>query len=180
MNTPLGTQASLPASQNPPEARSLFMRIHALHAWYESNVMRIRLTPEIERLWLQFFKAGYNGKDLAKVIKYLRSEINRGKRNNGSLSLSSLLRPDEAGVLRFAIDLGLAGASYGVDKKLTPLPDGEAPAAPLPCPGRNPAVQAQSPEQGPTAEQLAARNAEFARLKAELNGQIRDVAPLDD
>jgi hypothetical protein len=170
---------SLPI-HHPSQATEMAMRIHALHSWYEGNVMRIRLTPEVERLWMQFFKAGYNGKDLAKVIRYLRNEISRNKRNNGCLSISSLLRPDDAGVLRFAIDLGLATASYGPDKKLTPLPAGESEAAPAPSPGCPSAPAEPRIPTGPTPEQRAARLADIARLKSELTGQIRDAAPLPE
>lgn len=96
---------------NPSQSeKSLGERITPLHAWYQANVLAQRLTPEVERLWLSFFKQGYNGKQLARVVRYLRSQISLGKRNEGCLLLRNLLGPDESGSLT-AFDEALALAS---------------------------------------------------------------------
>jgi hypothetical protein len=155
-------------------------RIHALHAWYEANVMKMRCTPEVERLWFQFCKAGYNGQQLKRVILYLRREINRGKRNNGSLSISSMLRPDEAGVLRFSIDLGLSGANYGIESKLSALPASEGEPAQPQRHGQSTAGAQPLPGVHLTAAQLADRRSQLDALRAELSGQIRNAAPLPE
>lgn len=100
-------------------------RITALHDWYCRNVMPVRLTPEVERLWLEWLKAGYCGPDLRAVILYLRRQIAIGKRNEGSLKLTNLIQRSEAGFIGFDMDLGLARARTNLNpmKKLEPAPD---------------------------------------------------------
>lgn len=141
-------------------------RIHALHAWYEANVMRMRITPEVERLWLLWLKAGYNGPDLKRVVVYLKRQINSGKRKDGSLALVNLLGIDEHGVHRFATDLGLASANYRVDSKLSALPDSEVAGNPQPARRRD-VAEALTPRPGAalTHEQLQARITELETLK---------------
>lgn len=129
-------------------------RIAALHAWYSRNVLAMRLTPEVERLWWDWLKAGYNGTDLRDVIRYIRRQISTGKRNEGALKLSNLLARSENGFLKFDEDLGLARArgNLNVDKKLEPAPDAEAgspkltPNSKLPNPKSNPAAEAKALE----------------------------------
>lgn len=134
-------------------------RIHALHAWYSRNVMEVRLTPERERLWLEWLKAGYNGNDLRSVLIYLRRQICVGKRNEGALKLSNLFERSEDGAFqKFDEDLGLsrARANLNVDKRIEAAPDAVAggtaraasgagsqrePAHPVPAPA-NPAAEA--------------------------------------
>ena len=103
----------------------LRQRIHALHEWYCQNVMRVRLTPEVERLWLEWLTAGYNGPQLRSVILYLRKQICVSKRNEGALKLSNLFERAEDGSFRkFDEDLGLATSrgNLNIDKKLPPAP----------------------------------------------------------
>jgi hypothetical protein len=151
----------------PPDTSAA--RIHALHAWYEKNVMRFRCTAEVERLWFQFFKDGYTGQDLATVVRYLKAQIRDNKRNPGCLSLSSLLTPDTAGVMRFTTDLGLATANHKASGPLAPLPAGEATAATTPAPGRPPAARLPTLViEHPTPDQIAERKAEFDRIKKAL------------
>jgi hypothetical protein len=116
--------ATLPNATLPPLAQ----RIAALHAWYQNNVLPQRLTPEVERLWFTFFQQGYNGQQLARVVRYLRGEIAERRRNAGALKLRNLLALDEGGSLTaFDEDLALASAGQNLrsDKRLAPVPDGE-------------------------------------------------------
>lgn len=100
-------------------------RIIALHDWYCRNVMQLRLTPEVERLWMEWLKAGYAGPDLRDVIRYIRKQINLGKRNEGALKLTNLIQRSEGGFIGFDQDLGLARAraNLNIDKRLEPAPD---------------------------------------------------------
>lgn len=112
-------------------------RIRALHEWYRANVLSIPLSPEVERRWWTFFNQGYNGQQLARVVRWLRNQISAGKRNAGSLKLSVLLDWSEDGsLMRFAEDLALAEASakgrLSPDRSLSQLPDGEGAAPPTP------------------------------------------------
>ena len=99
-------------------------RIVALHEWYCANVMQVRLTPEVERLWLEWLNAGYCGPDLRDVIRYIRKQIAIGKRNEGALKLTNLIQRSEAGFIGFDQDLGLARARAKLNpmRKLAPLP----------------------------------------------------------
>ena len=99
-------------------------RIDALHEWYCRNVMVIRLTPQVEKLWFDWLRAGYCGPDLRSVILYIRRQIALGKRNEGALKLSNLIAPGELGYTGFDQDLGLARAraNLNVQKKLEPFP----------------------------------------------------------
>lgn len=103
-------------------------RIEALHAWYCRNVMQMRLTPEVERLWLEWLKSGYTGPDLRDVIRYIRRQIAIGKRNEGALKLTNLIARGEVGFIGFDQDLGLARARTNLNpmKKLEPAPDQES------------------------------------------------------
>jgi hypothetical protein len=143
-------------------------RIHALHAWYEKEVMQMRLTPEVERLWWAWFQAGYNGQDLARVIRYIRGQIQIGKRNQGALALTNLLGTDPNGIHRFATDLGLASARYKTDTKPAPLPASEGPATRRPVAADTAAALRPLPGIHLTDEQLAARRKILADLSRDL------------
>ena len=145
-------------------------RIQALHEWYRANVLSIPLTPEVERRWLTFFNQGYNGQQLARVVRWLRRQISAGKRNQGSLKLSVLLDWSEDGTLmRFAEDLALAEAEskgrLSPDRALTQLPDGEGAAAPSPA--TSPASAAPAPQTS-DPEAAAAALANFRAFKRSL------------
>jgi len=112
----------------PPE-KPIVERTAALHAWYQANVLPQRLTPEVERLWFGFFKQGYNGQQLARVIRYLRRQISLGNRKEGALLLRNLLGPDESGSLTAfdeALALATSRKNLNVDRRLAELPEGEA------------------------------------------------------
>ncbi len=137
-------------------------RIERLHDWYRTNVLDIPLLPEVQRRWLAFFQQGYNGQQLARVVRWLRLEIARGRRNPGALKLSVLLDWSEDGsLLRFAEDLASANAAFGgrlaTDRRLAPLPEGEgAPAAgPQPPPVRSPADLLPKSDPAAAAKALA-------------------------
>lgn len=118
-------------------------RIHRLHEWYRANVLDIPLTPEVERRWLTFFQQGFDGKMLARVVRWLRIQIASGKRNAGSLKLSCLLQWSEDGsLMQFAEDHALAKASFGdrlnPERRLSALPEAEAPTRPNAIPNHQP------------------------------------------
>lgn len=118
----------------PTPSLPMHERAQALHDWYRENVMTVPLVPEVERLWLGFFKAGYNGHQLASVIGYLRRQIGQSKRNVGALKLTNLLQISEDGsLLKFAEDLALSGYK---PRKLTPLPPIEGGLAQRPKPSK--------------------------------------------
>ena len=104
------------------------VRIERLHRWYCDSVLDIKLLPEVQRLWNEFFRQEFNGPDLALVIRYLRRQIGIGKRNEGALKLTNLFeRAEDGSFVKFAEDLALAKQwERGSKPKLTPLPDGEA------------------------------------------------------
>lgn len=141
-------------------------RIDALHEWYCRNVMVIRLTPQVEKLWFDWLRAGYCGPDLRSVILYIRRQIALGKRNEGALKLSNLIAPGELGYTGFDQDLGLARARANLNpqKKLEAFPGhGQGPQV-----GRCESEQvgkreepASTPLQ-PSAQQIAAN---LAKLK---------------
>lgn len=110
-------------------------RISDLHAWYQTSVLRIPLTPEVQRLWFTFFKQGHNGHQLALVVRYLRVQIKRDKRQQGALKISNLLEQTEEGtLLNFAEDLALAEQwQRGGSTAAAPLPPAEMAEAPAPA-----------------------------------------------
>lgn len=141
-------------------------RITALHDWYCRNVMPVRLTPEVERLWLEWLKAGYCGPDLRAVILYLRRQIAIGKRNEGSLKLTNLIQRSEAGFIGFDMDLGLARARTNLNpmKKLEPAPDQNNPV------GRDSVEPSKTPSP-PQEERAGERRPNLEALK-----KLRDAA----
>ena len=91
-------------------------RIQALHDWYgQAMGTKFPLRQDSERYWFDWIAAGYNGKQLRKVMSWLRREISAGRRNPGSLKLRNLLNPES-----FAEDLVLCGANLDPETKLPP------------------------------------------------------------
>ena len=123
-------------------------RIEALHGWYTRNVLALRLTPEVERLWFEWLKAGYNGNDLRDVVRYIRRQISLGKRNEGALKLSNLFARSEGGFLKFDEDLGLARAraNLSTDKRLEPAPDQVERVTPCAPPSSKSQVPSSNPD----------------------------------
>jgi hypothetical protein len=98
-------------------------RIVLLHNWYCAAMGTTwPLGMATERYWFDWMAAGYNGKQLRKVMVWLRKEITSGRRNPGSLKLRNLLNPET-----FQEDLFLSGANLDPDVKLPPSPLSERP-----------------------------------------------------
>jgi hypothetical protein len=138
-------------------------RARELHKWFcQETGQELRLTMAVLRRWIDWLMAGHNGPELAKVIRYLKREISRGKRNHGALSLHSLLD-----IETFEKDLGLASmASSGKldpERRLAPPPD----AAPKPPQARHVAA-ADQPISYVVTEAGKAALEEIRRLRKEL------------
>ena len=79
-------------------------RIQQAHASYcRLTGQRVSLRFDRERLWYEFFQAGFDEAHLQRVIAYLQREIREGRRNVGALKLSNLLQLD-----RFEEDLNIS------------------------------------------------------------------------
>lgn len=79
-------------------------RIQQAHALYcQLTGQRVSLRFDRERLWYELFKAGFDERDVQRVIRYLQREIRERRRNVGALKLSNLLQPD-----RFEEDLNIS------------------------------------------------------------------------
>lgn len=100
---------------------AIHQRIQLLHEWYCTAMgTKLPLWMDSERYWFEWCKAGYNGKQLRKVMVWLRKEIVAGRRNPGSLKLRNLINPET-----FAEDLMLCGANLDPEVKLPPSPPSE-------------------------------------------------------
>ncbi len=125
----------------------MIQRIQQAHALYcRLTGQRVSLRFDRERLWYELFHAGFDEKDLQKVIRYLQREIREGRRNVGSLKLSNLLQLD-----RFEEDLNISRVRLYAPKPSNP-------PTPPPVPPPN-----------PEEEQAARRRAleVLARFRAE-------------
>ena len=101
-----------------PKTDTAAERIALLHGWYCAAMGTTwPLGMATERYWFDWMAAGYNGKQLRKVMVWLRKEITAGRRNPGSLKLRNLLNPET-----FQEDLFLSGANLDPDVKLPPSP----------------------------------------------------------
>lgn len=106
----------------------MIQRIQQAHACYcRLTGQRVSLRFDRERLWYEFFHAGFDEADLQKVIRYLQREIRESRRNVGALKLSNLLQLD-----RFEEDLNISRVRLYV-------PQTSSPASPAPGPQFNPA-----------------------------------------
>jgi hypothetical protein len=84
---------------------------------------KLTLRFDRERLWFEFYRAGFTLADLTQVVRYLQKEIRHTRRNVGALKLSNLLQLD-----RFEEDLNISRV------RLTPPPPPPEPPAPQPPP----------------------------------------------
>jgi hypothetical protein len=136
--------------QNPPSLRTseFIQQAHQLYCQWTGQTLPPRF--DRERLWYEFFRAGFSVEDLAQVVRYLQKEIRHTRRNVGALKLSNLLQLD-----RFEEDLNISHV------RLAPRPP---PAKPAPAPTVSPAEQERGRQRA--LEQLRA-------LKNQLrNGQL--------
>jgi hypothetical protein len=76
-------------------------QVHALYCRLTGQSLSLRF--DRERLWCDFFRAGFTEADLQRVVRYLQREIREGRRNVGALKLYNLLQPD-----RFEDDLNIS------------------------------------------------------------------------
>jgi hypothetical protein len=134
--------------QNPSALNlaELIPQAHRLYCHWTGQTLSLRF--DRERLWYEFFRAGFTLHDLAQVVRYLQKEIRHTRRNVGALKLSNLLQLD-----RFEEDLHISRV------RLAPLPP--APAKPPPAPALSP------------AEQERGRRHALDQLRA-LKNQLRD------
>jgi hypothetical protein len=88
---------------------------HALYCRLTGQCLSLRF--DRERLWYEFFLAGFREADLQKVIRYLQREIRHGHRNVGALKLSNLLQLD-----RFEEDLNISRVQLRTPKPPPPPP----------------------------------------------------------
>jgi hypothetical protein len=71
-------------------------KIQAAHRLYcELTGQSLRLAFDRERAWYEILRAGYELRDIRRVIRYLQREIQRERRNVGALKLRNLLQPDQ-------------------------------------------------------------------------------------
>jgi hypothetical protein len=88
------------------------------HSLYqELTAQKLALRFDRERLWYEWFRCGFELKDLRWVIAYLQREIRERRRNVGALKLSNLLQPD-----RFEEDLAISRVRLRSVPKPTPSP----------------------------------------------------------
>jgi hypothetical protein len=142
-------------------------RARALHAWFcQETGQPLPLHMRTLTMWVDWLLAGHNGRELARVIRYLRREISAGRRNHGSLTLRSLLDIDT-----FEKDLGLAmmagSGALDPERRLAPPPD--ATPAQRPAPAASPAT---APTTQVTEAERAERLKELERLKSELSASF--------
>jgi len=98
-------------------------RIHQAHSLYcRLTGQRVSLRFDRERLWYEFFHAGFREDDLQRVIRYLQREIREGRRNVGALKLSNILQLD-----RFEEDLNISRVQLYAPKPSSPLPPSVTP-----------------------------------------------------
>jgi len=101
--------------------------IHELYCHLTGQKLTLRF--DRERLWYEFFRAGFSQDDLKTVVAYLQKEIRAGRRNVGALKLSNLLQLD-----RFEEDLNISKV-----KLRCPLPSSPSHRAPSNPPAPTPA-----------------------------------------
>ena len=101
----------------------MIQRIEQAHALYcRLTGQRLSLRFDRQRLWYEFFHAGFSEADLQKVIRYLQRQIRHTRRNVGALKLSNLLQLD-----RFEEDLNISQLRLSPPKPQPSPPPGPAP-----------------------------------------------------
>jgi hypothetical protein len=103
-------------------------RIQQAHALFcQLTGQRLSLRFDRERLWYELFKAGFDERDVQRVIRYLQREIRERRRNVGALKLSNLLQPD-----RFEEDLNISRVQLHPSKPAAAVPRPPQHSAPHP------------------------------------------------
>lgn len=101
---------------NPSVTPEQIAQAHGLYQQLTGQSLSLRL--DRERLWFEWWRAGFQLNDLRRVIRYLQREIRESRRNVGSLKLSNLLQLD-----RFEEDLAISQV-----RLYSPASSGPAPA----------------------------------------------------
>jgi hypothetical protein len=104
-----------------PPACARIQQAHQLYGTLTGQTLRLAF--DRERMWFDFFHAGYTLDDLRAVVTYLQHEIRAQRRNVGALKLSNLLQLD-----RFEEDLQISRV------RLRPPPSTRSVALPPPKP----------------------------------------------
>jgi hypothetical protein len=86
---------------NPSVTAEQIAQAHRLYEQLTGQSLSLRF--DRERLWFEWWRAGFQLNDLRRVIRYLQREIRESRRNVGALKLSNLLAPD-----RFEEDLAIS------------------------------------------------------------------------
>ena len=103
-------------------------RIKSLHEWLCRTTGPLPLTLDRIMHWEHWLARGHNGPELATVIRYLRREINAGKRNPGALKFTNLITDVNAFEEELANISAQASGAWR-NGPLTPPPDAVAKAA---------------------------------------------------
>ena len=91
----------MPQSPSSTVHPDLIEQAHRLYGQLTGQSLALRF--DRERLWYEFFRAGFTLEDLSQVVRYLQKEIRHTRRNVGALKLSNLLQLD-----RFEEDLHIS------------------------------------------------------------------------
>jgi hypothetical protein len=104
----------------------MIQRMEQAHALYcQLTGQRVSLRFDRQRLWFEFFRAGFTESDLQAVIRYLQREIRHARRNVGALKLFNLLQPD-----RFEDDLNISRVALYPPKPPKPFQPSPPPPTP--------------------------------------------------
>ena len=100
-------------------------RVDAAHKQFcELTGQKLSIAYDLERLWWEFFRAGFTESDLWTVVRYLQKEIREERRRKGALKLSNLLQPD-----KFQEDLALTTVVFYPPSKPARALPAEKPSA---------------------------------------------------
>lgn len=107
--TPItGARKDVEPPPNPPHDPQWPNRIKGIHGWYcEHMGSRQPLDSGREVQWMAWFRGGFEEDDFKRVLKYLRVEIDAGRRLPGALKLTNLLN-----VELFGDDLALSKQNF--------------------------------------------------------------------
>lgn len=103
---------------NPSVTPEQITQAHGLYQQLTGQSLSLRF--DRERLWFEWWRAGFQLNDLRRVIRYLQREIRESRRNVGALKLSNLLQLD-----RFEEDLAISRVRLysPASSRTAPVPD---------------------------------------------------------